>query len=76
MRMPTHYIAEPPRIMPKLYEYFGLIIMFYADEREPVRMHGKIQGRESRADDIIAKWINFFVLHKSITAERITRRRN
>jgi hypothetical protein len=22
--------------MPKLYEYFGLIIMFYANEHEPV----------------------------------------
>lgn len=99
--------------MPKLYEYFGLIIMFYANEHEPVHVHGKFQGRESRAeiivldgvvseirysavagrasldandmrhfeeivsaraDDIISKWIDFFVLHKSITPERITRR--
>ncbi len=87
--------------------------MFYANEHEPVHVHGKFQGRESRAeiivlngvvseirygavagraplnindmrnfeevinaraDDIIAKWIDFFVLHKSITPERITRR--
>ena len=87
--------------------------MFYANEHEPVHVHGKIQGRESRAeiivlngvvsdirynavagrapldikemryfeeivsaraDDIIAKWIDFFVLHKPITPERITRR--
>lgn len=99
--------------MPKLYEYFGLIIMFYANEHEPVHVHGKFQGRESRAelivvdgkvqdiryapvagrmpladsemryfeelvsakaDDIVAKWIDFFVLHKSIKPERITRR--
>ena len=99
--------------MPKLYEYFGLTIMFYANEHEPVHVHGKFQGRESRAeiivlngvvseirygavigrsqlsinemryfeeiisarsDDIIAKWIDFFVLHKPITPERITRR--
>ena len=99
--------------MPKLYEYFGLIIMFYANEHEPVHVHGKFQGRESRAEiivlngvvseirysavagraplgtnemrhfedivsaragDIITKWIDFFVLHKSITPERITRR--
>ena len=26
--------------MPKLYEYFGLIIMFYANEHEPVHVHG------------------------------------
>jgi Domain of unknown function (DUF4160) len=99
--------------MPKLYEYFGLIIMFYANEHEPIHVHGKFQGGESRAEiivlngvvseirysavagrsplsineiryfeeiisarasDIIAKWIDFFVLHKSITPERITKR--
>ncbi len=89
--------------MPKLYEYFGLIVMFYANEHEPVHVHGKSQGREARAefiiingvineihyanemryfkeivshksDEIIAKWIDFFVLHKSITSENITRR--
>lgn len=99
--------------MPKLYEYFGLIVMFYANEHEPVHVHGKCQGRESRAeiilingavqeirytsvvgraplesnelrffqelvtikaDEIIFKWIDFFVLHKSITPERINRR--
>ena len=99
--------------MPKLYEYFGLIVMFYANEHEPVHVHGKCQGRESkaeiiavngivteirysavagrallevremkyfqelvsaRASDIIQKWIDFFVLHKSIKPERITGR--
>jgi len=87
--------------------------MFYANEHEPVHVHGKSQGREARAefiiinglvneisytnvtgrpplqanelryfkeivsyksDEIIAKWIDFFVLHKSITSENITTR--
>ena len=99
--------------MPKLYDYFGLIVMFYANEHEPVHVHGKFQGRETRAelivvdgivtdiryaamtgraplepgelryfaeivaaraDEIVAKWIDFFVLHKPIKPERITRR--
>jgi hypothetical protein len=99
--------------MPKLYEYFGLTIMFYSNEHEPVHVHGKIQGRESRAeivvvngavteinyapvagrlplepaesryfeelvtvkaDEIVAKWIDYFVLHKSVKPEQITRR--
>jgi hypothetical protein len=99
--------------MPKLYDYFGLIIMFYANEHEPVHVHGKSQGRESRAEivvingkvseiryspvvgrlpfdsnemrffeelvnakaeDIVSKWIDFFVLHKPVKPERITRR--
>ncbi len=99
--------------MPKLYEYFSLIVMFYANEHEPVHVHGKSQGRETRAeiivvngkiedvryshvtgrlpldtgelryfqelvtaraDEIVSKWIDFFVLNKPIKAERITRR--
>jgi hypothetical protein len=99
--------------VPKLYEYFGLIIMFYANEHYPVHVHGKCQGREKcaeivlvdgkvteikyrnvvgrepldvneqrlftevvsgYADDIVQKWIDFFVLHKQIKPERITRR--
>ncbi|MBF0124397.1 MAG: DUF4160 domain-containing protein [Magnetococcales bacterium] len=99
--------------MPKLYEYFGLTVLFYANEHEPLHVHGKSQGRESRAEiivlngtvvevrysavagrppldrqemryfeelvsahasDIVAKWIDFFVLHKPIVPERITRR--
>jgi len=99
--------------MPKLYEYFGLIVMFYANEHDPVHVHGKFQGREMRAElviidglvqeirflrqtgrqslsdselryfeelvnikaaDIVQKWIDFFVLHKKITAEVISRR--
>jgi len=99
--------------MPKLYEYFGLVVMFYANEHDPVHVHGKSQGREARAEiivvngmvtaisytavagrmpldssemryfeeivsaranEIVSKWIDFFVLHKPIKPERITRR--
>jgi hypothetical protein len=28
----------------------------------------------ARADDIVSKWIDFFVLHKQIRPENITRR--
>ncbi len=99
--------------MPKLYEYLGLLVMFYANEHEPVHVHGKAQGREARATiilvdgqvtevrfsavagrpplkpmeqrnfetlvrarahEIVTKWIDFFVLHKSVQPERITGR--
>ena len=99
--------------MPKLYEYFGLVVLFYSNEHDPVHVHGVYQGAECRAelviengnvvgvvyeavkgrralepaqltnfktlvsayaDDIVRKWIDFFVLHKPITPERITRR--
>lgn len=39
--------------MPKLYEYFGLVILFYSNKHEPVHVHGKYQGTESKADIII-----------------------
>lgn len=39
--------------MPKLYEYFGLIILFYSNEHEPIHVHGKFQNRESNAEIII-----------------------
>jgi hypothetical protein len=99
--------------MPKLYEYFGLVVLFYSNEHEPVHVHGVHQGEESRADlivengkvvsvrfssvkgrrpldethdaafkelveayadDIVQKWVDYFVLHKSIRSVKITRR--
>ncbi len=99
--------------MPKLYEYLGLIVFFYANEHDPVHVHCRREDRESRAEliliegilrdirltnvrgkqplspgelrdfeilvknfssEIVQKWVDFFVLHKSITPERITRR--
>ena len=39
--------------MPKLYEYFGLIVMYYANEHERVHVHGSAQGCESLAAFIV-----------------------
>ena len=99
--------------MPKLYEYFGLIILFYSNEHEPIHVHGKYQDRESKAEmvyengkfrrikiqhvkgkkslrtkelnrferlvhiyreDIVNKWVDFFVYNKEIKPEIITRK--
>ena len=99
--------------MPKLYEYFGLVVLFYSNEHEPVHVHGLYNGRVSRADfvivegkvvdihfhpvkgrralehshlsdfkilvdtysdEIVQKWVDYFVMHKSIKPERIERR--
>ncbi len=35
--------------MPKLYEYLGIVIFFYSNEHEPVHVHGRYQGKESKA---------------------------
>ena len=97
--------------MPKLYEYFGLIFLFYSNEHEPIHIHGKFQGKESKAeiifidgifkeiiiknvsgkepldaqnlkkfkkvvdlykDDIVNKWIDFFVYNKEIKSIKIS----
>jgi len=99
--------------MPKLYDYFGLRVYFYANDHEPVHVHGFYQGRESKAEliivngvvtgirivsvagmrpltgraladfellvtrravDIVEKWVEFFVHHRSVEPETITRK--
>jgi len=41
--------------MPKLFEYLGIMIMFYSNEHEPIHVHGKYQSFESKAEIIIAR---------------------
>lgn len=99
--------------MPKLYVYFGLVVYFYANEHEPIHVHGEYQGQESKAefvlrdgkvvrikfgsvagrrplagvhlrdfkklvrlkaDDIVKRWVDFFVLKKHNQTEIITRK--
>jgi hypothetical protein len=99
--------------MPKLYEYFGIIVLFYSNEHAPVHVHGKYQGKETRAEfiiengrivdivyravkgrkpldgpqlrdfqiltrhfseQIVQKWVDYFVMHRPIQPERIDRR--
>ena len=100
--------------MPKLYEYFGLYVLFYSNEHEPIHVHGiDPNGRESKAeiivkdgkiiriryvaagnvpplfgrslkdfktlvaakaDEIVKKWVDFFVLKKPVKTVRITKR--
>jgi hypothetical protein len=39
--------------MPKLYEYLGIVIFFYSNEHEPVHVHGRYQGRESKIEIVL-----------------------
>ena len=39
--------------MPKLYEYLGILVLFYSNEHEPIHVHGQCQGRESKAELIV-----------------------
>jgi len=99
--------------MPKLYEYMGLYIMFYANDHEPIHVHCKYQDTESKAeilfengkfkeivikdvtgktplnnnnlrkfknlvenyrDDIVRKWIDFFIYNVEIKSEVINKK--
>ncbi|MCI0697723.1 DUF4160 domain-containing protein [candidate division KSB1 bacterium] len=39
--------------MPKLYEYLGLEVLFYADEHEPIHVHGRYQDSEIKAELVV-----------------------
>ncbi|AGQ92249.1 DUF4160 domain-containing protein [Vibrio parahaemolyticus] len=97
--------------MPKIYEYLGIILFFYSNEHEPIHIHGKFQGKESKAeihlkngritkivvkdkgagleskkkrefeefvncyaDDIVEKWIDYFVKKKHVSPTTITKK--
>ncbi len=36
--------------MPKIFEYLGILIFFYSNEHEPIHVHGKHDGCESKAE--------------------------
>ncbi|MBM3410409.1 MAG: DUF4160 domain-containing protein [Bacteroidetes bacterium] len=99
--------------MPKIFEYLGILIYFYSNEHEPIHVHAKYNGFESKAEfyiiegkiveikikpvkglipltgstlrdfeeflekfsyKIVEKWIDYFVYHKNIEFEKITKR--
>ncbi|MCF2603942.1 DUF4160 domain-containing protein [Parabacteroides distasonis] len=33
--------------MPKIFEYFGLIFLFYSNEHEPIHVHVMRDGKEA-----------------------------
>ncbi len=39
--------------MPKLYEYLGIVVFFYSNEHEPIHVHGRYQGEESKIEIVI-----------------------
>lgn len=99
--------------MPTLFEYLGIIIMFFSDEHMPIHVHAnynkyhvkvlfhlsggritKIEYKqvgnkpvlppakqkdleeliEKYKDEIVKKWIDFFVLNKPVKAKKITKK--
>jgi len=36
--------------MPKIFEHLGILIFFYSNEHEPIHVHAKYDGLESKAE--------------------------
>jgi hypothetical protein len=43
--------------MPNIFEYLGILIFFYSNEHEPIHVHGKKAGCESKAEFYIINGI-------------------
>ena len=56
--------------MPKLYEYFGIIVYFYTNEHEPIHVHGRHAGRESKAEIIRENGRIVDILFRDIPGKR------
>ena len=41
--------------MPKIFEYLGVLIFFYSNEQQPIHVHGKYNGLESKAEFYIVE---------------------
>src|SRR5256885_14501139 len=56
--------------MSKLYQYMGIVVLFYSNEHEPVHVHGKYQRMESRAELIIQNGQVVNIIFKSVRGRR------
>jgi hypothetical protein len=55
--------------MPKIYEYLGILIFFYSNELRKFK-----EFLATFAQDVVQKWIDYFILHKEVEFERITKK--
>ncbi|MFI5201767.1 MAG: DUF4160 domain-containing protein [Candidatus Kapaibacterium sp.] len=56
--------------MPRLYEYFGLIVRFYSNEHEPIHVHGRYQDMEGKAEIIVADGVIVEIRFRNIPTKR------
>ncbi|QQS51674.1 MAG: DUF4160 domain-containing protein [Bacteroidota bacterium] len=56
--------------MPKIFEYLGILVFFYSNEHEPIHVHGKKSGCESKAEFYIVNGIISEIIIKNIKGEK------
>lgn len=63
--------------MPKIFEYFGFIFLFYSNEHEPISEKDSATAEafvNKYNNNIVDKWVNFFVYKKRIRSTKITKK--
>ncbi len=55
--------------VPKLYEYLGIVIFFYSNEHEPVHVHGRFQGLESKIELKISQGVVVGLIVKEVAGK-------
>ena len=43
--------------MPKLFQYLGIAVFFYSNEHDPIHVHGRKDGRESKIEITFKKGV-------------------
>src|SRR5437870_4438480 len=56
--------------MPTVYIYLGITIYFFADEHEPIHVHGRYQGTERKAEIIVEEGKVVDVIFKDVKYKR------
>jgi len=56
--------------MPKIFEYFGLVIFFYSNEHSPIHVHARYGHREGRAEFIVEKGLVVGVVFKNVKGKK------
>ena len=56
--------------MPKLYEYFGLVVFFYTNEHQPIHVHGEFQGGHAKAEIFLKEGKIVRIVFSDITGKR------
>lgn len=64
--------------MPKIYDYLGIVFLFYSNEHEPLHVHAKykeaVRFVEKYAVEIAMKWHKVFVLKEKVVCEEINKK--
>lgn len=53
--------------MPKIYEYLGIIILFYSDEHEPIHVHAEYNGNIVKVSFFIKDGEIYRVTYSEVT---------